>query len=228
MGARAVVGTVVVLGVLVGGAAVADGVVRERTEDELAANLQTQIPGLDAEPEVTIGGFPFLTQVLAGELDEVHATAPSLTVEGIPLEDVVVDLAGVSTDQPTQVRDATMTASVSLASMTEVLAVPVDLAIDGERLVASGDILGLPLEAALAPRADGRAIAVDVETINLGGVEVAVEDLPGALADQLTGLTVPVDGLPEGIELTEVTVTTEGVDLTAAGSDVVLDAAALG
>ncbi len=217
------VATVVVLGVLAGGAYVADGVVRDRTEADLAEGLRAQVPGLDETPDVTIGGFPFLTQALAGELDDVRITASSVTLEGLPLHDVVVLLRDVSTDQPTTAAEATMTASARLDDLTSLLSVDADLAVEGQHLVASTTVLGMPVAITIAPRAAGRAIEADVVSFSLGGVQVDADDLPARLVEQVQGLSVPVDGLPEGMELTGLALTPDGVDLEASGTDVVLE-----
>ncbi|WP_024286227.1 DUF2993 domain-containing protein [Cellulomonas sp. KRMCY2] len=223
MRGRSVVWSVVVVGVLVAGAAVADGVVRERTQETLSTSLHTGIVGLDSAPDVTIGGFPFLTQVLAGQLDDVTVTAPAATLDGLRLQQVDVHLTGVSTSQPTVARSARLTAVASVADIEAALAVPVDLAIQGDALVTSATVLGLALDVVLEPRPAGRAIEVDVAGLSLAGVSVPTDELPAALRDQLTGLRIPVDGLPQGMELTEVEVQPDGVRLTAEGTDVVFD-----
>lgn len=228
MGRRAVVAGVVVVGVLAGGAVVADRVLHEQTEDRLASDLRDQIPGLDTEPDVTIAGFPFLTQVLAGELERVDVTAPEATVDGLLLEEVEVRLHEVSTDQPTTAGRARLTAFTSLDAMTAVLDLPLDLAIDGRHLVASADLLGLPLEVLLLPRAGGREVLVDIDAFRLGGATISADNLPGGVADQLDGLAFPLDGLPEGLELTAVTLEPDGARLVTEGTDVVLDADDLG
>src|SRR5665647_2791899 len=63
---RAMIWIVVVLTVLLGGAVVADGVVRQQTEERIATEMAAGIPGVEQPPAVSIGGFPFLTQLLAG------------------------------------------------------------------------------------------------------------------------------------------------------------------
>ncbi|MDT0166950.1 DUF2993 domain-containing protein [Actinotalea sp. AC32] len=221
MGARGVVGTVLVLGVLVGGAVVADGVARDRTEERLASELRRQIPGLDTEPDVAIGGVPFLTQLVGGELDTVRVTAPSAVLEGLPLHDVDVHLTGVSTDEPTTAREATMSALARTEDLSEVLDLGSDLRVEGEHLVASFEVLTATVDVVLAPTAAGREIAVDVVELRALGGSVDPDDVPG-LGDRFDALTVPVDQLPEGLELTRLTVVEEGVRIEAGGSDVVL------
>ena len=221
MGVRGVVAGLVAVVVVVG-AVVADGAVRTRTEATLARTVAAELPGTD--PAVSIGGTPFLTQVLAGRLDHVEVTAPEATLDGLVLQDVVVQLDGVSTAQPTTAEHVTLTATLQPAALQAVLRLDAELSIDGGDLVATLELLGLPIDVALEPRAAGRSITVDVVSLSLGGAQVDVEDLPPALADQLTGLSVPVESLPDGIELTEVAVVPDGVRAVAVGTDVVLDA----
>lgn len=223
MRVRWIVLTIVVLAVLVGGAVLADGIFRERTEDRLAAELQADFGGLDAPPDVTIDGFPFLTQVLAGQLEQVHVTAPEAVVEGLALQEVDVRLRGVSTDQPTTAQEARLEAFLRLAEIQELVPVSADLVAEEGRLVARTTLLGLPVEAVLRPRPAGRQIEVGIEELRLGGAVVSVDDLPSRLTDQLAGLTVPIEQLPDGLELTDLVVEEDGVRLTAEGSDVVLD-----
>ncbi|MBC7292038.1 MAG: DUF2993 domain-containing protein, partial [Actinotalea sp.] len=146
MGARAVIGTVAVVTVLAGGAVVADTVVRDRAEATLADELQQQIPGLDSPPDVTIGGFPFLTQVAGGELQQVDIAAPEAVLEGVTLRDLTVRLTGVATDQPTTARTAELAAVLPVDQLPEVGDLPIQLTPRDGTLVAGGsfDLGGLP------------------------------------------------------------------------------------
>jgi len=222
MGAKAVIGTLVVVGVLAGGAWVADGVLRERTEDRLAAQAEQQIPGLDAPPDVTIEGFPFLLQVARGELDRVRVTADEATVEGLLLRDVVVHLGDVTTEQPYTARTAEMTALAPMAGIADAVGLDVPLTADGADLVATIEVLGLEVEVVLRPEAVGRDVRVSLVGLRAAGAEVDPGRIPGV--DGLDGLTFPVDGLPAGMELTELTVQPDGVLLRAEGADVVVEA----
>ncbi|NCT91037.1 DUF2993 domain-containing protein [Cellulomonas sp. APG4] len=228
MGARGAIVGVVVVGVLAGGAVVVDRVLHAEAEQRIAGELQDEIPGLATEPDVTVHGFPFLTQVLAGELGAVDVTAPEATVQDLVLEDVVVRLEQVSTSRPTTAGSARMTAYAPLDQLTAALDLPLDLVIEGDRLVASTQLLGLPLEVLLVPTAGGDAVLVDVDGLRLAGATVSASDLPSALTEQLEGLEVPIDGLPEGLELTDLTLDEGGAQLVAEGTDVVLTAEGAG
>lgn len=224
MRVRGVIVTVAVVAVLAGGAVVADGIARSSTEDRLAGDLQQQIAGLRTEPDVTIGGWPFLTQVVGGELDQVDIAAEEAVLEGLTLQDLTVRLTGVSTDQPTTARTAELSAVAPVERLGDVVDLPVELTTQDGVLVAAGDVLGIPLVIALLPTAAGREIAIDVQEITVGGGAFDLSGIPG-LEAAFGDLTVPVDQLPEGLELTAVLVEGETIVLEAVGTDVVFEAA---
>ncbi|WP_431043632.1 LmeA family phospholipid-binding protein [Streptomyces sp. P1-3] len=56
-------------------------------EREAAQRVQKQL-GLEAAPEVEIRGFPFLTQVLDGRLDQVDVTIPDVPADRVSLAQV--------------------------------------------------------------------------------------------------------------------------------------------
>jgi hypothetical protein len=222
---RAMIRIVVVLTVLLAGAVVADGVVRRQTEARIATATAAGIPGVEQPPAVSIGGFPFLTQLMAGRLSSVHLTAPTATVEGLRLDDVVVELTGVTTEAPYTAEGAVMTAMISPEAVQAVLSVELDLSVRDGSLVASTTVLGLPLDVVLAPRAAGQEVEVDVTGFVLAGASVRSADLPGSIADQLQGIRFAVAGLPAGMALTAVDVTPDGLRLSAEGRDLALTAA---
>jgi hypothetical protein len=217
---RGLIWTVIVLTVIIGGATVADGLARSIAQDQVAAEIDQALPGIQGSPEVTIGGFPFLTQVAAGRLTTVEITADQATVEGLRLEDVVVVLDGVTTRQPFVAERGTMTALVRAEEIGRTMSLDLSMR-DGE-LVASMSVLGLPLDVRFEARPAGRDVEVDVTGFVLAGASVDAEGLPAALTAQLQGLAFPVPGLPQGMALTAVTATAEGLVLTAQGSDLPL------
>lgn len=224
MGVRAVIGTTAVVAVLVGGAAVADGIARQAAQTRLAEEAQQRIAGLDAPPDVSIGGWPFLTQVAGGELDRVDIAAEQAVLEGLRLEDVVVRLTGVSTTQPTTARTAEMTAVAPVAALPALIDLDAELSTRDGMLLAQGEVLGIPVEIGLVPSAAGREIAIEVQEILVGGGAFDLSVLPG-LDRAFEDLSVPVDQLPQGLELTVVRVEGDVVVLEAAGRDVVLEQA---
>ena len=226
MGAHKWAGGAVVLVLVLAGAVAADRVAVGAAQNVGARELKSAVPGIVGEPSVVIGGFPFLTQVAAGTLDQVTVRADALTVDDVKVTDVRVDAAGVAIDKPRTVHRAVLTGTLSPQALQRLLAsrAGVDLAlrIDQNRLVASDALFGVEIEFVLVPRVQDGAIRVDVTTVTVGGHAVDVTDLPGALATRLSDFAVPVDGLPAGVVLTGIAVRAGGVRITATGTDVAL------
>lgn len=225
MGARGVVVGIVGIGVLAGGLVVVDRYAEAEVE-RVAVDQLTSRLAVTGTPTVDLGGFPFLTQLLAGSVDEVVAHADGVVLEGTDLVDVDATATGVSTSAPYTASRVRLTGTVPTASLEQLVRdhseLDADLATDGAELVASGSVLGLELSARLAPTVVEGAVEVGVTRVSIGGVSVDVADLPGRLEDRLRGIPVPLDGLPEGVVLSDVQVVPEGARVTAVGQDVVL------
>lgn len=226
MGARGVVTGVVALGLVGVGAFVADTWARSSAQDQAAVVVAQQLE-VDGTPDVRIAGFPFLTQLLARSLDDVTATASGVTLEGIDATDVEVRAADVSLEAPYRVGSAEVDATVPAASLQQVVAertgLQMDLAVDGDALRATGQVFGADLTAGLVPRVEDGRLVVDLQDVSLGAGSLALDQLPGGLADRLVGLDVPVEGLPPGVTLVDASVTPQGVRFTARGTDLVLE-----
>ena len=224
MGVKAVVTGVVALGLVAVGAVVADGFARSSAEDTAATAIAQQLD-VDGTPQVRIDGFPFLTQLAARSLDDVHATASGVTLDGLAVTDVVVDATDVTLDAPYRAGSARLEATVPASSVQQVVEARADLdvAVDGDLLRATGDLFGIPLTVGLVPRvADGRML-VDVQEVTLGAGTLRLEELPGDVAERLVGIEVPLDGLPAGVVLESAVVVPDGVRFTATGTDVALE-----
>lgn len=225
MGRRLVAG-VVALGLVGGGAYVADVLARSSAEDR-AAQVLSQHLRVDGTPDVRIAGFAFLPQLLARSLDDVRASASGVALEGVEATDVVVDATDVSLDAPYRAGTVRLEGTVPTRSVQQLVAqrARMDVVVDGEVLRASGELFGIPLTAGLVPRvADGR-LQVDVQDVTLGAGELRLEELPGDVAERLVGIEVPLDGLPPGIVLEQAVVVPDGVRFTASGTDVSLEQA---
>jgi FlaG/FlaF family flagellin (archaellin) len=226
MGVRAVVASTVALGALVGGAYLGDRWAHSRAEDQFAQAVRTGVEGVTGDPVVHIAGFPFLTQLVAGSLDDVTIGLDSAAFSGVDLQDVDVRARGVTTSEPYRAQRAVVHGSVSTATLEALVAertdADVDLAVDDGRLTATVEVMRGDVTAELVPAAQDGALVVDVVRVTLGGAVIDVEDLPRAVEGWLQDLTVPVERLPEGLGLTDVVVQGDGVRMTATGTDVVL------
>ncbi len=93
--------------------------------DSLAAALS-----LEGEPDVMIGGFPFLWSAVTGELDNVSISVEELSRGDVALQDVSVTLSGVEASplagalgrlQRVAIRSGRGRAEVRLAQLEELL-----------------------------------------------------------------------------------------------------------
>ncbi|SFK35970.1 LmeA family phospholipid-binding protein [Geodermatophilus ruber] len=222
----------VVLLLLLGLAVVADRVGVGIAEDQVARVVADR-GGLAGEPDVEIGGFPFLTQAVGGEYDEVRlsltaddlgqpeGTRADVTLRGVqvPLSDV---LSGSVAEVPVARVDGTATLSYELLAQQLGGDTTLTRVGDGLRITRTVELAGLtlPLTAAGTVSLDGGDLVVDVQQASGAGVE-----LPGFLVDQASSqldLRHPLPELPFGLQLTGVRPAEDGVQVTVEARDTVL------
>lgn len=75
-------------------AVVADFAAKRYAEGQVAAEVEEEL-GLGGPVEVSIGGFPFLPQVLGGRVDVMSVGAPELRLDRIELKTIKIELQGV-------------------------------------------------------------------------------------------------------------------------------------
>lgn len=229
MSARgAVIGVVLGVVVLGAGAVVADRWAADETQDRAVEAIEQNLEGVVGTPSVDVGSFPFLTQVWAGSIDDVTGHVQGATLGGIDATDVDVEATGVSTSEPYTADHATVSATLPTASIEKIVAdrsgLDLKVALVDDRLTVSGTVLGLTLAAQIQPRVTEGKLLADVTQISLGGLDVDPSDIPGGGGSKLEGIEIPVDGLPEGLVLTDAKVGGDGLRITAEGDDVVLTA----
>lgn len=228
---KLLVGLVVLLVLLLvadrGLAAVARGVVA----DEVRASA-----GLTADPEVDLGGFPFLTQAVRGRYDRVEVSA-----DDVPAGELVLDrldavlvraraplsqvLSGSVDRVPVDL--VTARAVVSYAELEERSGDRrLTFAPDGDRLRVTGfvEIFGQELSAVAVSRLDvvEGELVITAESFEVGS-DAADSLLTGALEGRFD-VRVPVQDLPYGLTVTGVRVGPDGVVALARAEDVVLEA----
>jgi hypothetical protein len=219
---------VVVLGLAVAADRIAVGIAEDKVAEQLAAK-----GGLAGTPSVDIAGFPFLTQAIAGDYDDVRISLtaadlgqPAGTRADVRLHGVHVPLSSVLSGSVSQVPVDRIdgTATLSYALLAAQLGGDTTLRREGDglRITKTVEVLGqtLPLTAVGTVTLDGNDLVVDVQKAAGAGV-----DIPGFLVDRVSDLldiryTVPA--LPFGLRLTGVEPADDGVDITVAAQDTVL------
>jgi len=197
-------------------------------ENQISDRL-TSAYGLPDKPGVTITGFPFLTQVAAGDYHQIDLSASQVPADGATLRDLSVRLTGVhatvsqvlggGSSMVTADR-AAGSAMVGFGAVGQRLPGGFRLRPDGKNLSVSGT---LAYRGARVPVSATVALGVSGTGISVTPVRVRVLGLPGlsmsAYSSQLR-IVVPLSTLPMHLHLTSVHVTQDGLRIGAAARDV--------
>jgi hypothetical protein len=210
-------------------------------ENQISSRLATAY-GLPENPGVSITGFPFLTQVVSGNYQQIDVTASQVQANGVTLHDLNVHLTGVhatvsqilGSGSSTVTADrAAGTALVDFATVTQRLPQETQVSLGGQNLNLSGLQLspdGKNLK--LSGTASYLGISAPVSataglSVSPSGITVTPEDvtvagglsIPGSAISRLH-FTVPVSNLPLHLHLTSVQVTPDGLQVGAAARNV--------
>jgi hypothetical protein len=213
---------IVVLLVLVALLVVADRVAVAVAEDQVADRIagRADLPG---SPEVDIAGFPFLTQLAAGDYDEITVRASNVPVGGarvLRLSDFTVVLHSLTVSRSFHrfhAGTADATARASYADLSRALGVPITYAGDG-RVRARGSV-------SVAGRQFGGSITArpQLRNASLGFGALAGEGQLGRAAAQALGkifdVAIPLADLPFRIQVQRLDATREGLVLQLHGKD---------
>ncbi|MFF6786679.1 LmeA family phospholipid-binding protein [Streptomyces sp. NPDC012510] len=235
----------VIVAVILGGLfVVVDRVAVGFAEDEAAEQLKTS-EGLATTPDVSIKGFPFLTQVASGELDDVevgienYEASTGRSGESIRIADLKANMRGVAfSSDYSSATAASATGSASIAYdelLKAAKSEPTDVGLGiTARVVGLSDGGKGKIKVAVEidpPALDPQTVSV-LSTVSVKGdkVEVQADSLPSTggfdLAENavrsITDFQQAIDDLPGGIKLDKVEAAPNGVEITVKGSNVKL------
>ncbi|MGW0736708.1 LmeA family phospholipid-binding protein [Streptomyces sp. NPDC002851] len=239
---------ILIIAVILGGLFVAaDRLAVGFAEDKAAEKLRAA-EGLDKAPDVSINGFPFLTQVASGELDEVEVGIDDYEVEnGSSAEDAVriaelnARMRGVEFTSDFSSATAAEATGSALISYDELLKAakiePVEVAPgvtakvvglsnggNGKIKVAVeatvlGQKLPRPVEVTSSAKVeDGKVVQVNADSLPKLGAVPVAEER----MRRITDFQQVIDQLPAGIKLDKVEAAKDGVAITVTGSQVKL------
>ncbi|WP_394432832.1 LmeA family phospholipid-binding protein [Streptomyces sp. SGAir0957] len=225
--------------VIVGGLfVIADRVAVHFAEDKAADKIRTS-EGLADNPDVSIKGFPFLTQVVGGTLDDVEIGIKNYDAksggDSIRIADLDAEMHGVEFDSSYSSATAESATGTARISYDELL-----------KAVKKGDVA--QVAPGITAQIDGLSygggdkikVAVSVKTpvgtlhptvlsavdVADGKVSARADSLPKIGAFDLaegrvravTDFQQAIDNLPAGIELDKVQAVKDGVEITVKGS----------
>jgi hypothetical protein len=178
---------------------------------------------------VSITGFPFLTQVAAGDYRQIDVSAGQVAADGATLHDLKVRLSGVhATVGQVLGRGSSMVTADRAAGSAMVGFGTVDRRLPGGfRLHPAGKNLSvsgrLAFHGVHIPVSATVAVGVSASGIKVSPVRVEVPGLPGlpvsAYSSQLH-VVVPLSTLPLHMHLTSVHVTPDGLRIAASARHV--------
>ncbi|WP_405899028.1 DUF2993 domain-containing protein [Streptomyces sp. NBC_00727] len=190
---------------------------------------RVKVPGAQiGSTDVSIKGFPFLTQVAGSSLDEVdvsitgietHAAGRSLRISTMDAELHDVHLTdGFSGATATR---ATGTAVISYEDLTKAASDGVAVEYGGKgkvKVTGSVDILGRPITRSVL----STVTLVDGHTVRVHADKVPGEGIPGLekLVREKTDFEREVGGLPNGLKLEKIQPTADGLEISVTGTDV--------
>lgn len=223
---RRLLAVLVVVALLVVAALAADRFLHARAEERIAEELGTAVD-VTGQPDVTVEGFPFLTQLAAGELESVRARADALATEGVRLVDVTAHARAVTVETPSTAGRLDLAGTLPDETLQEMVrerapGVTVASASDGVHLTTT--VLGVDLALVAEPQVQDGGIGVRVTRVELGGAQVDTEDLAPLVGEELLELDLEVPDLPLGLTLVDVAPRDGGLRLSLTGEDVVLAA----
>jgi hypothetical protein len=207
----------VIVVLLVGG----DRAAKAYAEDQMASQIKSSL-ALSGKPNVTIAGFPFLTQAAARTFNTVNVNAsnekagPGGQLEIASLTATLHGMHIHGTNSAT-VDQFTASALVTFTALAQAGGIPqgITLAPDGpNQIKATVDILGFSSEATAKVTQVGND-KINVKITNFGGVPA---DVLGSLAD----FNISIPKLPPGVKIQSISVTQQGLRITASGQNTTL------
>ena len=208
---------IVIVVLLVGG----DRAAKAYAEDQMASQIKSSL-ALSGKPNVSIAGFPFLTQAAARTFNTVNVNAsnekagPGGQLEIASLTATLHGMHIHGTNSAT-VDQFTASALVTFTALAQAGGIPqgITLAPDGpNQIKATVDILGFSSEATAKVTQVGND-KINVKITDFGGVPA---DVLGSLAD----FNISIPKLPPGVKIQSISITQQGLRITASGQNTTL------
>jgi hypothetical protein len=198
----------------------------------LASKIKTD-EGLAHRPDVTVGGFPFLTQAIRGKYSDVKVTASDVTLNGVDVTTIAVQLHGAHIGWRAALHGNVHTVPVDTADGQVTISYPaVDAYLQSRHLTVSQGSDG-QVKVTASVRIAGhtvKASGIGTATVASSVIAVRVHQISVAAGAHVSHLslaqrinfTLPLNGLPFRIALGSVRGTANGIVATGTARDLVL------
>jgi hypothetical protein len=177
------------------------------TASRIATTLQNE--GFPVRPNVSVEGFPFLTQLVSKHLQGVHVTATKF-----PVGSVTASIDGYQSGTIAQVTGTGLIPFASLARLPALAAVPgLQISSDGPHMVKLSANLQVFAASAIARVKQTARNEISLRLVSSSGV-------PAALLAPIRDLVLQIPALPLGLTVHSVRVSPRGVVIGVTGQNV--------
>ncbi|GAA2580186.1 DUF2993 domain-containing protein [Winogradskya consettensis] len=167
-----------------------DRITRSVAEHRIADRLQCAA-GLNSPPDVSLGGFPFLTQLATRTLTHPTISANNVTAGPITLTHIAAEAEHLKLATPVTARTISLDATIGYATLSSLMT-KAGTNLDGSPDSGLGSLLGLGKQ----PAADGQTStgrSGDAPAEEGSGTTGSSPEAAGALAGALAGATISGD-----------------------------------
>lgn len=175
---------------------------------QAAQQMQTQ--GFPTKPDVTMEGFPFLTQVLSRNLQDVHITASGVR-EGPVTLSLAADATGVRLDPGYQSGTVTTVNGTVLIGFGSVASIAQNAGVQGVTASADGpNRIKFKVNVAVFT-ATVIASVTQVSPSTIRFHIISAGGLPSSVLGSFSNMTFNVPKLPYGLTIQSLSVTSQGI-----------------
>jgi hypothetical protein len=205
----------------------ADRGIKAYAEDQMASQFQNSV-GMSGKPSVNIEGFPFLTQLAAQKFNKVDITATNETITAKSAGSGLLKIASLNatlqgmhihgTNSAT-IDDFTASALITFSALGSVGGIPdgITLSADGPNQIKATlnvDPLGTFTAHATVTRV--AANKINIHITDFGGIPDQGE------FGNLSNFNITLPKLPAGVSIQTISVTAQGLRITATGHNATL------
>jgi hypothetical protein len=186
------------------------------TENAMASQFQSSV-GLSGKPHVSIPGFPFLTQLAARDFKTVNVSATDETTGPLEIASLTatahnMHIHGLSS---ATIDQFTASALITFTALGNAGGIPqgITLSRDGPNMIEATVNIGPISDSATAQVTQTGPNKVTIKVIDAGGI-------PASVLGNFMDFTITIPKLPDGVSIQSISVTQQGLMITATGQDV--------
>jgi hypothetical protein len=186
------------------------------TENAMASQFQSSV-GLSGKPHVSIPGFPFLTQLAARDFKTVNVSATDETTGPLEIASLTATAHGMHIHglNSAEIDQFTASALVTFTALGNAGGIPqgITLSQDGPNKIQATVSIGPLSDSATAQVTQTGPNKVTIKVIDAGGI-------PASVLGNFMDFTITIPKLPAGVAIQSISITQQGLMITATGSHV--------